>query len=112
MGLHGAGWNARKWFQVVFLFCSGAVISAQPSADTNTVERPSASRTTSALARSFEIEKGFRIELVTPESMVSSPVAMAFDEKGRLFVVEMRDYPDARERIPHLGRVRMLEDSD
>jgi len=37
---------------------------------------------------------------------------MAFDENGRLFVVEMRDYPDGRQQIPHLGRVRLLEDAD
>jgi len=44
--------------------------------------------------------------------MVSSPVAMAFDENGRLFVVEMRDYPEGRAQNPHLGRVRLLEDTD
>ena len=37
---------------------------------------------------------------------------MAFDENGRLFVVEMRDYPDKRGEVPHLGRVRLLEDAD
>jgi putative membrane-bound dehydrogenase-like protein len=35
---------------------------------------------------------------------------MAFDENGRLFVVEMRDYSERREE--HLGRIRLLEDSD
>jgi len=41
--------------------------------------------------------------------MVTAPVAMAFDENGRLFVVEMRDYPNRRDTNPHLGRVRLLE---
>src|SRR5260221_7695461 len=60
----------------------------------------------------FQIEKGFRIELVASEQLISSPAAMAFDENGRLFVAEMRDYPDQRERSPHLGRIRLLEDTD
>jgi putative membrane-bound dehydrogenase-like protein len=44
--------------------------------------------------------------------MVAAPAALAFDERGRLFVAEMRDYPDRREQSPHLGQIRMLEDMD
>ncbi len=46
------------------------------------------------------------IELVAAEPDVASPVAIAWDEDGRLFVAEMLDYPDARTA----GRIRMLED--
>ena len=110
MGLHGSFRNARGWVQLVFLFCSGTALFPQQPTNTSTVG-PRITVPVS-LASYFQIKKGFRIELVAPESMVSSPVAMAFDDRGRLFVVEMLDYPDARARIPHLGRVRMLEDSD
>jgi putative membrane-bound dehydrogenase-like protein len=41
--------------------------------------------------------------------MVTAPVAMAFDENGRLFVVEMRGYPTRGGASDRLGRVRMLE---
>src|SRR5438445_1217975 len=112
MGLHGSFWNAKALFQAAFLFWPSAVSFSLESTNTNSISQSSSVQTSSALASSFQIEKGFRIELVTTESMISSPVAMAFDERSRLFVVEMRDYPDARARIPHLGRVRMLEDSD
>src|SRR5215831_7277744 len=112
MGSHGTAWNEWAGFQVIVLFCSAAVLFAQQSESTNTALRPPTVPPTSGLASSFEIKKGFRIELVTPESMISSPVAMAFDERGRLFVVEMRDYPNARASIPHLGHIRLLEDSD
>ena len=38
---------------------------------------------------------------------------MAFDEDGRLWVVEMIDYPyDEREGVPPEGRIRVLEDDD
>jgi len=36
-------------------------------------------------------------ELVAAEPRVSSPVALAWDAEGRLFVAEMRDYPNAME---------------
>src|SRR5262245_60821715 len=43
----------------------------------------------------FKVAKGFRVELVASEPDVIDPVAMAFDEDGRLFVAEMRGYPNA-----------------
>src|SRR6185436_4371449 len=60
--------------------------------------------------KTFQIKEGFRIELASAEPLVVDPVAMAFDEDGRLFVVEMRDYSERRDE--HLGRVRMLTDTD
>ena len=59
---------------------------------------------------SFQIARGFRIELVAAEPLVTDPIAMAFDEDGRLFVIEMRDYSEHPD--DHLGQVRMLEDTD
>jgi hypothetical protein len=38
----------------------------------------------------FRIKKGFRLELVVHEPMVVDPIQMAFDEDGRLYIVEMR----------------------
>ena len=65
---------------------------------------------TTNLLSSFRLKAGFRIELVADAPKVAAPVAMAFDENGRLFVAEMRDYPSRREATPHLGRIRLLED--
>ena len=48
------------------------------------------------------------IELVASEPDVTSPVAIAWDEDGRLYVAEMNDYPVA----PASGRIRRLEDRD
>ena len=42
----------------------------------------------------FRLPAGLRIELVASEPQIESPVAMAFDEDGKLWVVEMRDYPN------------------
>lgn len=57
----------------------------------------------------FELPEGFRIELAAAEPNVVDPVAMAFDEQGRLLVVEMSDYPLGPEP---LGQVKRLEDRD
>jgi len=63
--------------------------------------------------RSFQVEKGFRIELVAAEPDVVDPIAIAFDEHLRMYVCEDRDYPfPAEEGKEPIGRVRLLEDAD
>jgi putative membrane-bound dehydrogenase-like protein len=57
----------------------------------------------------FRLKNGFHIELVADAANVSAPAAMAFDENGRLYVAEMKDYPERREQSPHLGRIRLLD---
>ncbi len=60
--------------------------------------------------KSFEVAPGFAIELVASEPTVVDPVAMAFDEDQRLYVVEMRGYSE--QDADNLGRIRLLEDRD
>src|SRR5438034_9792440 len=60
--------------------------------------------------KTFRVEPPLRVELVAAEPLVESPCAMAFDEKGRLFVAENRGYPNTTE--PPQGRIVMLEDTD
>ena len=64
--------------------------------------------------KTFQVEKGFRVELVACEPMVQSPIAISFDDQGRMFVVEMRGYMNdvagAGEKEP-TGRVSLLEDT-
>jgi putative membrane-bound dehydrogenase-like protein len=60
--------------------------------------------------RTFKLQPGYRIELVAAEPLVASPVDMAFDEEGRLWVVEMIDYPfNETEGNPPQGRLVRLE---
>ncbi|MBI3860775.1 MAG: c-type cytochrome [Planctomycetia bacterium] len=61
----------------------------------------------------FRLEPGLKIELVAAEPTVESPVAIAFDERGRLFVAENRGYPTGPgEGQPPAGRIALLEDAD
>src|SRR5262245_20044492 len=56
---------------------------------------------------------GFRIELVAAEPLVQSPVAIDFDEDGRMFVVEYPEYNQyANKNYQGHGRVCLLEDTD
>src|SRR5687768_10201818 len=63
----------------------------------------------------MEVEKGLEVQLVAAEPLVTVPVTMTFDEKGRMWVVEMTGYmPDTSgtgEDIPN-GKVVILEDTD
>ncbi|MEX2402989.1 MAG: c-type cytochrome [Balneolales bacterium] len=69
----------------------------------------------------FELEEGFRIEIVAHEPMITDPVAMDIDADGRLWVVDMPSYMPvvdmgdwetaAREQVPQ-GRVVVLEDTN
>jgi putative membrane-bound dehydrogenase-like protein len=63
----------------------------------------------------FQIEAGLRVELVAAEPLVVSPVAFAFDERGRIYVAEARGYPesvDPKAPATNEGRIAMLEDTD
>lgn len=63
----------------------------------------------------FQIEEGFKIQLVASEPMVQDPIVLTFDEDGRLWVVEMRgfmtDIEGSEEELP-IGRISVLEDED
>jgi putative membrane-bound dehydrogenase-like protein len=63
--------------------------------------------------KSFKITPGLRVELVACEPQITSPVHIAFDADGRLWVVEMRDYPNGPGpgKKPE-GRIKVLEDKD
>lgn len=63
-----------------------------------------------ALLRSFQIKRGFRLELVAWEPMITDPVAIAFDERGRMFVAEFRAHPELPQGL--YGRVRLLADTN
>ncbi len=60
--------------------------------------------------KSFHIHDGFRLEPIAVEPIVTDPVSVCYDADGRLYVVEMRDYPYSQ-KTPS-GRVARLQDQD
>ncbi|WP_337175741.1 PVC-type heme-binding CxxCH protein [Paludisphaera sp.] len=59
---------------------------------------------------SLAVHPGFRVEQVATEPLVRSPVAVAYDADGAMYVVEMRGYPFIEDRPS--GAVVKLEDAD
>ncbi len=60
-----------------------------------------------------EMPHGFRATLVAAEPLVRDPVAVDFDEQGRMYVVELPQYNGyAVEGFQAQGTIRMLEDAD
>ena len=67
------------------------------------------------LVSEFTIEEGFQIEAVASEPLLNSLVEIEFDEKGRIWTLEMtgymRDVDGKGEDIPD-GKISILEDTN
>ncbi|QDV37350.1 PVC-type heme-binding CxxCH protein [Tautonia plasticadhaerens] len=57
------------------------------------------------------VPPGFTVELVASEPQIVNPIAMAFDDRGRIYVTESLEYP-RREPGSGRDRVKLLEDTD
>lgn len=64
--------------------------------------------------KAFDVRPGFRVELVASEPLIRSPVAIDFDENGRLFVAEFPEYNQYANPagFKERGCVKLLEDTD
>src|SRR5262245_34947938 len=94
-------------FLAPFVFVASALPAAEPI-DVKSPLEPAAAQTLFQLA-----DANLRIELAAAEPEVIDPVAIRFDEDGRMWVCEMRDYPTGPP--PGSGktsRIRVLEDAD
>ena len=61
----------------------------------------------------FRVDPGIEVQCVASEPVVVDPVSMDWGADGRLWVVEMRDYPLGMDgRGQPGGRVKVLEDRD
>lgn len=88
---------------VVFLLCSEVAYPAAPSAlkaKSATAARKTAtvSAVTKPLSprealRAFQVPKDLEIEQVLAEPVISQPLFVDWDERGRMWVVEYRQYP-------------------
>jgi putative membrane-bound dehydrogenase-like protein len=72
---------------------------------------PNAPRSPAEAIRAMTVPHGFRVELVAAEPDLVNPVAMTFDERGRIWITESLEYP-RRSPGPGRDRVKVLEDTD
>ncbi|HEV3121158.1 MAG TPA: PVC-type heme-binding CxxCH protein, partial [Isosphaeraceae bacterium] len=61
--------------------------------------------------RAMTVPEGFTVELVASEPDIVNPIAMAFDDRGRIWVTESLEYP-RKSGGPGRDRVKILEDTD
>ncbi|ALJ06454.1 dehydrogenase [Pseudalgibacter alginicilyticus] len=63
----------------------------------------------------YQIEEGFELQIAASEPFIEAPVSMDFDNKGRMWVVEMKGYMQNLEgtgsEMPN-GTISILEDWD
>jgi putative membrane-bound dehydrogenase-like protein len=101
---------------VVGICLLGLVVQRLPS---DTLARDPDANATGPLApkeeqRTFHLPAGFHMELVACEPNVIDPVAIAFDEDGRMYVAEMPGYPNGGLGTGNIqsGKIKLLEDRD
>jgi len=86
---------------------------AEPAAVKPSVQTIGGPLSATEAIRHLRLPPGLRIELVAAEPDVLDPVAIAFDENGRLFVAEMLDYPnEPAAGKPLRSSIRLLQDKD
>src|SRR5689334_23062843 len=77
----------NRCLAVLLLIGSWAVAQEAPPASSQPLSPAE------AIAKFVLAEPELKIELAAAEPEVVDPIAIRFDERGRMWVVEMRDYP-------------------
>jgi putative heme-binding domain-containing protein len=89
-----------------------SVVAAAPDVIPHAQDKPPGPPLTPEEAiKKMTVPPGFSVELVAAEPDLVNPVAMTFDERGRVWVTESLEYP-RREPGPGRDRVKVLEDTD
>lgn len=60
----------------------------------------------------MKLVHGFQAELIAAEPELHQPIAMAFDDRGRIWVVEAFSYPNKQPEGQGKDRIRIFEDKD
>ncbi len=70
--------------------------------------------TPQAAVDNMTVSDGFEVNVWASEPMMTQPMAFAWDDKGRMWVAENRDYENRREGFSNDGnsRILILEDTD
>lgn len=101
-------WSLILWFMIMSASCTLTISCSEGGKDYSDSEIP-------VDLSSYQIVDGYEVESVAAEPQIVAPVDIIFDEKGRIWVVEMlgymTDFAGSEEGLPN-GRISILEDRD
>ncbi|HEX8202950.1 MAG TPA: PVC-type heme-binding CxxCH protein [Isosphaeraceae bacterium] len=93
-------------------WAAGPVVAQTKEVIPHAQDRPPGPALSPAEAiRKMTVPEGFAVELVASEPDIVNPVAMTFDERGRIWITESLEYP-RQAPGPGRDRVKVLEDTD
>ncbi len=99
----------RRTLAVLFSVAVLGSVLAQKGVIPHAQDKPPGPALTPAEAlKKMKVPEGFTVELVAAEPDIVNPVAMCFDEKGRVWVTESLEYP-RRSAGPGKDRVKVIE---
>ena len=104
----------REFFFVVVVF-TATLASGIYGRELTGVYKPTPTQPLipSEAQKSFTLPEGYEMRLFASEPDVINPVAMTWDERGRLWVLELFEYPSgAPEGSKPRDKVKVLEDTD
>lgn len=98
----------------LFTFFIAAVAAAELPAPFNTEKTPGGPMPAEEAARTMELPPGFKCQVFAAEPDVQQPIAMAWDERGRLWIAECYTYAEnpARWNTDLRDRILIFEDKD
>lgn len=90
---------------------AGGTFAQSPVIPHNQSKPPGPPLSAQEALRRMKVPEGFQVELVAAEPDIVNPVAMTFDERGRIWITESLEYPRLTAG-PGRDRVKILEDTD
>lgn len=93
------------------VFSASTAWSQQPVIPHAQDRPPNEPRDAETAAKMMTVPEGFVVDVVAHEPDIVNPVAMTFDEKGRVWITESIEYP-RKEPGPGKDRVKILEDAN
>lgn len=89
------------------------LVTPQPSeAPPLSVFYPHAGLEAEAAAKAMELPPGFSVQVAAAEPDVQQPIALAIDDRGRLWVAEAYEYPNRAPEGQGRDRILIFEDTD
>lgn len=103
--------SIRRMMAPLALLLGGSLVHAADIIPHAQLKPPGPALSPSEAIAKMTVPPGFKVELVASEPEIVNPVAMTFDERGRVWITESLEYP-RHEAGPGRDRVKVLEDTD